>query len=423
MRSTKRKVSSLVGLILIIAAIFITAYTFVFGIKNIGDYEIKPVTSVINKGLDLQGGVSVLEEIQSKTPVNKATINQTIKLITRRINPNGVSEISVSQEGSNRVRVEVPGVYDTQKVINTIDVQGDLKFTGPDNKVILTGKDVDNASVGMDNNARPVVNLKLKSSGTKKFAAATQKFIGQAITISMDNKTLTSPTVDEAILGGTASISGMQSNDQAKEYADIINSGASPVKLKNVEHNVIGATLGANAFPQSLLAAEVGIGLVMLFMILRYRVQGIFADVALVLYVILVLGTFSSINATLTLSGIAGFLLTVGMAVDANVLIFERTKEELRAGKSIKTAMDQGYHRALPSIFDSNITTIIAGIILYNLGNGTVKGFALTLVIGVVVSMFTAIVVSRTLLKLAQSAGILNKLWQFGVKKVNKGEI
>lgn len=423
MRSTKRKVGSLVGLILIIAAIFITAYAFIFGVKNIGDYEIKPVTSVINKGLDLQGGVSVLEEIQSKTPVNKSTINQTIKLITRRINPNGVSEISVSQEGSNRVRVEVPGVYDTQKVINTIDVQGDLKFTGPDNKVILTGKDVDNASVGMDNNARPIVNLKLKSSGTKKFAAATQKFIGQAITISMDNKTLTSPTVDEAILGGTASISGMQSNEQAKEYADIINSGASPVKLKNVEHNVIGATLGANAFPQSLLAAEVGIGLVMLFMILRYRVQGIFADVALVLYVILVLGTFSSINATLTLSGIAGFLLTVGMAVDANVLIFERTKEELRAGKSIKTAMDQGYHRALPSILDSNITTIIAGIILYNLGNGTVKGFALTLVIGVVVSMFTAIVVSRTLLKLAQNAGILNKLWQFGVKKVNKGEI
>jgi preprotein translocase subunit SecD len=219
-------------------------------------------------------------------------------------------------------------------------------------------------------------------------------------------------------------ITGSKSIDEAKREADLINSGALPVTIKPVEVQTIGASLGANALPLSILAGEIGIAIVLLFMFLYYRIPGLIADIALVLYIYIVLAAFANLNVTLTLSGIAGFLLTVGMAVDANVLIFERIKEELKSGKSVRSSIDAGFHRAMSSIVDSNITTIISGIILYSLGSGSVKGFALTLIIGVILSMFTAIVVTRFLIKLAASMGWFNNKWAigtFGVHDFRKG--
>lgn len=330
----------------------------------------------------------------------------------------GVSETTVTREGQKRIRIEIPGKYNAKEVIDSVGKTGELKFVGPDKSTILTGKDVKDATayINQEDNS-PTVGLDLNESGTKKFADATKKFIGQPIAIYMDEEELTKPVVQAHITNGKAVITGSKSIEEAKRQANIIKSGALPVAVKPVEVRTVGATLGANALDLSVKAGVVGVGLVFLFMIVYYRVPGLLADIALALYIVLLLATFSTIKATLTLSGIAGFLLTIGMAVDANVLIFERIREELKTGKSIKSALESGYHRALSSILDSNITTIIAGIVLYNLGSGAVKGFALTLMIGIILSMFTAIVITRLLLKLGYDIGILNSLACFRVKR------
>ncbi|MCH5138628.1 protein translocase, partial [Clostridiaceae bacterium UIB06] len=217
---------------------------------------------------------------------------------------------------------------------------------------------------------------------------------------------------------------GNMTLDQATKKANIINSGALPVTVKAVETKLVGASLGANALPLSILAGKIGIGIVMLFMILYYRIPGIIASMALVLYIYMVLLAFASVNVTLTLSGIAGLLLTVGMAVDASILIFERMKEELKGGKSVRAAIDAGFHRAMTSVLDSNLTTIIAGVVLYGLGSGSVKGFALTLIIGTALSMFTAITITRILIKLAAGMGWFKHNWSigtFGVHDFRRG--
>lgn len=395
-----------------ILVIFFLAYGAVKGIV-IGDYRIKPVSETINRGLDLQGGVSVLMEIQGNKP-SPADLDRTIELLSLRINKMGVSETSISKEGS-RIRIDIPGKFDTKEVIDTIGKPGILKFVGPDNTEILTGKeDVKEATAYIDQQGQPTVGLELNTSGTKKFAEATKKYYGQQIAIYMDDTLVSNPTVQAIIADGKATISGSKDLDEAKNTASIIKSGALPVTLKTASVNVVGPTLGASAMPQSILAGKVGIGIVFLFMLLYYRIPGFLANISLVLYMVLLLGIFSGIGATLTLSGIAGFLLTVGMAVDANVLIIERTKEELKAGKTPKSAIEAGFHRAMSSIIDSNITTIISGIVLYSFGSGTVKGFALTLIIGVLLSMFTAITVTKQLTKLAVNMGWFNKKWTIG---------
>jgi preprotein translocase subunit SecD len=254
----------------------------------------------------------------------------------------------------------------------------------------------------------------LNDSGTKAFATATEKFLNQQIAINMDGVQLTNPTVQAVISNGQAVITGSKDLAEAQKQADIINSGALPVNLKVVSSKIVGATLGAEALPQSIKAAVVGVAIVMLFMILYYRVPGALACISLVFYMIIVLGTLALINATLTLSGIAGFLLTVGMSVDANILIFERMKEELKSGKSIKSSIDAGFHRAMSSILDSNITAIIAGAVLYMLGSGAVKGFALTLIVGVILSLFTAITFTKLLVKLAAGMGWFSQKWSIG---------
>jgi preprotein translocase subunit SecD len=413
------------GIIFIICVLVIgfLAYSGAYGI-TLGDYRLKSFNEVINRGLDLQGGISVLEEIQGNN-VDQQTINRTVQLLSMRVNKLGVSETVVAQEGPKRIRIEIPGQFDAKTVVDGIAKTGVLQFVGPDKSVILTGKDVKNATAYIDSQSNnPTIGLTLNASGTKKFAEATQKFMGKQISITMDGQTLTSPTVQANITNGQAVITGSKSIDEAKREADLINSGALPVTIKPVEVQTIGASLGANALPLSILAGEIGIGIVLLFMFLYYRIPGLIADIALVLYIYIVLAAFANLNVTLTLSGIAGFLLTVGMAVDANVLIFERIKEELKSGKSVRSSIDAGFHRAMSSIVDSNITTIISGIILYSLGSGSVKGFALTLIIGVILSMFTAIVVTRFFIKLAASMGWFNNKWAigtFGVHDFRKG--
>lgn len=419
----KTKAKSTVLFIVSLLVIFSLAYCGVKGV-TIGDYRIKSFSETINRGLDLQGGISALMEIQTDNP-NKEDLDRTIELLSIRVNKMGVSETSVSQEGNKRIRIDIPGKFDTKEVIDTLGKTGNLKFVGPDKSEILTGKDdVKDASVSFDQQGKPVVNLELNTSGTKKFADATQKYYGQQIAIYMDEDLVSNPTVQAVITDGKAIITGSKDPAEAKRTAGIIKSGALPVPVKTASVNVVGPTLGASAMPQSILAGEVGVGIVFLFMLLYYRVPGLIANIALVLYMVLLLGLFSAIGATLTLSGIAGFLLTVGMAVDANVLIIERTKEELKSGKSPKTAIAAGFHRAMSSILDSNITTIISGIVLYGLGSGTVKGFALTLIIGVLLSMFTAITVTRYLTKLAADMGWFNKKWTigtFGVHDIRRG--
>lgn len=419
MRNSKfkksQKTKSTILFLVAVLAVGLLAYAGFFGFKNVFGYRVKPFTETINKGLDLQGGISVLEEIKGN--VDNDTVERTIEMLSMRVNPEGVKETTVQREGKNRIRIEIPGEFDSKKVLDTIGKTGKLEFKGPDGNVILTGTDIKDASAYLDDMGSPTIGLELKEAGAKKFADATSKFLNQKIAIYMDEEMLTNPTVSAVITNGKATITGSETLEEASRQANIIKSGALPVTLEAVEFKTVGATLGSNALPLSMKAGAVGISLVLLFMLIYYRGPGLMADIALVFYVVLVLGTFSAVKATLTLSGIAGFLLTVGMAVDANVLIFERIKEELKLGKSVRNAIDAGFGKALSSILDSNITTIIAAVILYNLGSGSVKGFALTLMIGIVLSIFTALTITRFLLKLSVEMGLVNSTSHFGVKR------
>jgi len=405
------------GFLLIISALLIAllAYSGLFGI-NLGDYRVKSFGQSINKGLDLVGGTSLLMEIKADN-VDSAVVDRTIELISRRVNKEGVSEIPIVQEGDKRIRIEIPGEFDSDKVLKTIGKTGELTFVDPEGNVILTGKDVKESSAYMTQEGKNLVSLKLNEEGTKKFADATQKFLGKPITIKMDEDILTSPNVNSVISNGEAVIEGMRSLEEAKSISSIIQSGALPVPVEAVSVKTVGPTIGLEAMGLTKKAGMVGLLCVMLFMMLYYRAPGIIASVSVSLYVVILLYAFAALGVVLTLSGAAAVILTIGMAVDANVLIFERTKEELKAGKSIRSAVDSGFDRALSSILDSNITTIIAGLVLYFMGTGAVKGFAVTLMIGIIISIFTALTVSKFLLKHAVNAGIITKPSHFGVKR------
>ncbi len=415
-RGIKMKKKSTICFVLSVIVIAAVAYIGAFGLNfDGGSYRINSFGESINKGLDLQGGVSVIEQVTQKN-VSSDTMNRTVQLLNLRVNKMGVSETNVVQQGKDEIRVEVPGNFTEEEVLNTIGKTGKLTFTGPDKKVILTGDDVKSAAVGYDQTNKPVVNLTMTDAGTKKFADATTKFLGQKIAIYMDSDQLIDPTVDSVIADGNAQISE-STIAEAKQNADIINAGALPVTLKAIQVQQISATLGADALPLSVKAGLIGISIVLVLMFIWFRGAGIMADIALVSYIVLVLLVFSNLGVTLSLASIAAFLLMVGMAVDANVLAFARIKEELRSGKSIKTATNSGFRNALSSIVDSNTNTIIAGVVLYFLGTGEVKGFALTLVIGVLVSLFTALVVTKHLLIWAINMGMISKPEHFGVKR------
>lgn len=413
----KTKLKSSVFFILSTVAIIIFAFMSVNGV-TIGGFEYKSLDKAITQGLDLQGGVSVVMEIQEDDITND-DLEKTKQQLELRVNKIGVAETSVTTEGEKRIRVEIPGKYDSSDIVNTLSQTGELTFKSPNGDVLLTGSDVEKAVVGSDQQTgSPLVSLELNSEGQPKFADATKTYLGQKISIYMDDEELSSPTVQAVISDGKAQITGSYSIEEAKKLAGLINAGALPVTLKAVSVQTVGSQLGATALPNAVKAGILGIALVFLFMIFIYRVPGVIASIALTLYITLVLFIFGEVGITLTLPGIAAFLLTIGMAVDANVLIFERIREELAKGVSITTSVKRGFENALSSIVDSNVTTIIAALVLYFFGSGSVKGFAITFIIGILVSLFTALVVTKFLMNNAVNMGMLSKASHVGgVKK------
>ncbi|WBW99533.1 protein translocase subunit SecD [Oceanirhabdus sp. W0125-5] len=429
-------------LIFLIIVLFVGIFSFASfkGLTVFNTYRFKPVSESIGKGLDLVGGISVIESVQdynvSDEEVQKykesnpdesvATIRRTLEesamartkeLIEMRVNKLGISETVVARDGEDRIRIEIPGVYDSEEVINLVGKTGQLKFVGPDGETILTGENVERAIARRNDIGQPLVSLSLNKEGAVKFEEATKKFLNQRISIYLDEDEIVSPIVSSVISDGEAVINQIESESRASSIANLINSGALPVTLKIESYDTVGATLGENAVPLSTKAGMIGILIIMAFMIIYYRVPGVISSIALLLFVVLDMNIFASLGGVLTLAGIAGLLLTIGMAVDANVLIFERIKEEIKLGKSPRTALEAGYSRALISIVDANVTTLIAALILYFIGTGAVKGFALTLLIGIAVSMFTALVFTKYMLKLGMSIGILKKPGHFGVKR------
>lgn len=411
------KKSSVVAMILSIIVIGFLAYTAFRGLTIFGTFEIKPFSKIIKQGLDLQGGVSVVMEIQ-EDDVTKEQLENTKEQLALRVNKVGVAETVVTTEGDNRIRVDIPGQYDSSEIVDSLSQSGELTFTSPDGDVLLTGSDVSKATVVTNSSTGKIeIQLDMTEDGKSKFADATTKYVGKTISIKMDDDVLSSPTVETAITDGTAQITGSYTAESAKRLAGLINSGALPVTVKAASVQTVGSQLGADALPNALKAAIIGIALVFIFMIVIYRIPGLLADLALAIFIYIVLFIFGEVGVTLTLPGIAALMLTIGMAVDANVLIFERTKEELKKGISIKTSIQKGFENARSSIIDSNVTTILAALVLYFLGSGSVKGFAVTLLIGVLASMFTALTVTRFFIKRSVEARILTKLSHFGVKK------
>ena len=408
----KRKGSISLFVIILVLLSFLS-FTAVEGL-TVGGYRFKSFGEVINRGLDLQGGVSVVMEVQAEK-LTQEELSSIKTLLDLRVNKIGVSETVSTTEGEKRVRIDIPGVYNSSDIVTNLQTTGELTFKDPEGNVILTGSDVQSASGMLDSNSQPVVSLILNEVGAEKFEKATTEFRGKQISINMDGEQLSNPMVNDVISGGQAVITGMSSVAEAQNLAGIINSGALPYPVKAIEVKTVGASLGAGVMGDVLTASIIGISLIVLFMLIKYRRPGFLASVALGFYVWLLLFVFYAIDATLSLSGIAGFLLTIGMAVDANVLIFERIREELAVTNDIPKAIKSGFSNAMSSIIDSNITTIIAGLVLYYIGSGAVKGFALTLMIGIVISMFSALVITRRLLWMGVSMGFLAKPEHFGV--------
>lgn len=384
------------------------------------------------EGLDLQGGTSLTLKADMKD-VPEAQRQQALdsakEVIEKRVNFFGVSEpvVQTAQAGQNdyRIIVEIPGVTDLNQAVSLIGQTAKLTFweggaasgsaeasasalpvgitqiLGPNpKKTNLTGADLEQSSVTFDQSTgKPQVQLVFTSKGAKKFGDITKRNVGKVVAIALDNQVIEAPNVSEAIYGGNAVITGGFTTDQAKTLAIQLNAGALPISLSILQQQAIGATLGAQSLQRSLTAGLLGFVVIVIFMIVLYGRLGVIASIALTIYTLIVLSLFRLIPVTLTLAGIAGFILSIGIAVDANILIFERMKEELRHGKPRETAMELGFSRAWPSIRDSNISSLITSSILYIFGTSIIRGFALTLAIGVVVSLFSAITITQTLLK------------------------
>ncbi len=388
-------------------------------------------------GLDLVGGSRLVLEAQTTDTVAKITPEMMDSLrfaIENRVNKLGVAETVVQQTGDKRLLVEIPNVSDLSKAKEFLGETAALEFKKEGTPINgqpvwlstgLSGKDLSKALLNTSQNGQWVVDLQFNDKGTRKFADLTQKLVGKPMAIFFNGEMQSAPVIREAIIGGNAQISGGDNGfqyEEAKKMVDLLNAGALPVPAKIIEENTVGPTLGADSIAKSKTAGIIGLGIVMLFMIAFYKLPGLIADIALICYSIILFALFKTIPVTLTLAGIAGFILSIGMAVDANILIFERTKEELKAGRTLFTAINAGFDRAFTSIFDSNMSTIITCIILYMLGTSVVKGFALTLALGVIVSMFSAITITKNIMHLVFGTGELKYPQLFGLKKEEIGK-
>ena len=378
----------------------------------------------IKQGLDLKGGAYVVFEADKENPTSEE-MSTAVALIQERLSRKGYTEAEAAVQGENRIRVDMPGVEDAQQAINEIGQTAQLMFVTQDGEVVLTGSQVINASkqagqLSANSAVETYVALEFDEAGKEAFAQATANNIGKMIYIVLDDTVIQSPTVNSAITDGKAIITGNYTAESAEELAALIRAGSLPFNLNVIDMNNIGARLGADALSTSITASIIGVVLVFIFMLLVYRISGIATDWALIIYICLDLIVLSAFGITLTLPGIAGLVLSVGMAVDANVIIFERTKEEMKAGKSLRASVDLGYKKAFSAILDGNITTLIAAAVLFKFGTGPIQGFAVTLAIGILLSMFTALVVTKFIAKNLVMLGAKD-VRLYGVK-LEKGE-
>jgi preprotein translocase subunit SecD len=425
----------------------------------------------VSEGLDLQGGMQVVLEadVPPGQVIDPSSISAAKSIVENRVNGLGVSEPLIQQQGDKRIIVELPGIRDPERAIKTFGQTGLLEFIdagstpltsamlvttslgGPETvgsavetpqgtngepapstpptdgtqpetgsttvyNTLMTGKHLKNAEVGFDDVGRVEINFELTDEGARLFGDFTSRSVGKFMAITMDKQVISSPSIREPITGGRVSISNPQAGgiplDEARSIVIQLKYGALPIPLKVISNRTVGPTLGQDSINKSMIAGAIGLGIVVAFMLIYYRFLGAIADLALIVYGLVVFALFKTIPVTLTLAGIAGFVLSIGMAVDANILIFERMKEELRSGKTLGAAIDAGFARAWTSIRDSNISTLITCVILFwfgsNFGASIIKGFAFTLAIGVIVSMFSAITVTRTFLRAAQQVWFSN---------------
>ncbi|MEW6202714.1 MAG: protein translocase subunit SecD [bacterium] len=390
----------------------------------------------INLGLDLRGGVHVLIEClpPKDEPLTEDKVRGVIDVMRNRLDPEGVREIAIQKQGTKWVNIEIPGERDPERVerligktalLEFIDTKGKAYEQGEalprDRKLVFTGEQLKRASAGFDGMGRPAVHFELKKEGAEVFGRFTARNINKYLAIALDGRVMSCPVIKSAIFGGSGIIEGRFSREEIQELVAVLNAGRLPVPVKIAEKRSVGPTLGKDSINKSLRAGIAGIIVVLIFMVAYYRLLGVLADIALSLYIVTMFGLLSMFNATLTLPGIAGFILSIGMAVDANIIIFERIKEELRWGKTLKAAIEAGFTRAFTSIFDANVTTLIAAAVLYALGTGAVRGFAVTLSLGILVSMFSAIVVTKTFLLLVVSLRGAQNTALYGVRTAGVG--
>lgn len=410
------KKKGIISLIATAALLVLLAFTCFKGFGELGTGATRNITL----GLDLAGGVSITYQVKDENPTSEE-MSDTIYKLQRRVEQYS-TEASVYQEGDDRINIEIPGVTDANTILDELGKPGSLEFQTMDGETVITGSDVETASVQSGQNSTTgateySVELDLTEEGTDKFAEATSANVGSQIAIIYDGETISAPTVQQAITGGQAYITGNFTYEEAENLASTIRIGGLQLELEELRSNVVGAQLGEQAISTSLMAGAIGLGLVFLFMCFVYLLPGLASSLALLIYTGLVLVILNAFNVTLTLPGIAGIILSIGMAVDANVIIFARVKEEMTKGKSVRNALKAGFHKAMSAIVDGNVTTLIAAVVLWFLGSGSVKGFAQTLGIGIVVSMFTALVITRMIVFAFYAVGLKNEKLYYRPRK------
>ena len=404
----KRAIVSLVATLVVVA---VCAYLALFGFgKGTMINYLKPWGDAISLGLDLRGGVYTVYQAENNgDPDFDTKMESTVSILTSRLTRQGFTEATVTRQGSDRIRVEIPNVSDPNQILTIIGTPAQLYFVDESGNNLMEGAMVKNAQAAQDQDGKPCIAFELTDEGAKIFAEATAANLGKTISITLDGETISRATVNTVIAGGKGEITGNFTADEAKNLATLILSGALPLNLTQLEVSAISATLGVEALDRAIQAGIIGVALVMLFMLFRYRLCGLVADIALTIYIMIVVLLLALTGAQLTLPGVAGIILGIGMAVDANVVIFERIREEVKNGRPIGSAVRKGFSNALSAIIDSNVTTIIAAVVLYAFGTGSVRGFALTLGIGVATSLVTAVFVTHKLLDIFADLGIKNQ--------------
>lgn len=372
----------------------------------------------ITKGLDLVGGFEILYQAEEGQKVNTKILSDAASAIRSRVDIIGVSEPDITVEPPNRIRVQIAGVKDPKQARELIGKPAQLTFRDPTGKqILLKGSELkqNGAKVDYDQQGKPLVVLQLKNA--KKFEQITRKYLGQPLPIFLDDNMLSAPTIKEPIPGGIATIDGQESVEQAQQLVDLLNAGALPIKIKEVQSYAVDASLGSDSLRASFIAGIYALIMIFIFVIGYYRLPGFVAVMTLIIYSYLLLLSFVLLQVTLTLPGIAAFILGIGMAVDANIIMNERIRDELRKGKSVRASVRSGSKRSFLTIFDANFTTIIAGAVMFYLGTAGVKGFAVTLIVGIIISFLTAVALSRMMINLLVRSNLLKHPGWFGVKE------